>query len=140
MSRVYFGLMVDENGGVGRLVQAVQMLRSFGAEANIDTFSDVLRMPGNGLEPDWLCAIVAGETSASPHELAELCNRTDWALGKEGITLSAVREEHLGEGRIPAPLDQLLQGEVAGALKQVLPGEQFAMECDWANPGSHWIH
>ncbi|HLO04233.1 MAG TPA: hypothetical protein VK191_14065 [Symbiobacteriaceae bacterium] len=143
MCRVYFGLMVDENGGVGRLVQAVHMLRSFGAEANIDTFSDVLRLPGNGAEPDWLCAVVAGESSASPGELQELCHRTDWALGEEGITLSAIREDGLGADQIPAPLDQLLRGEVAGKLQAVLPGSQFAVECDWADESeeeSRWVH
>jgi hypothetical protein len=143
MSRVYFGVMVDENRGVGRLVQAVQMLRSFGAEANIDTYSDVLRLRGNGAEPDWLCAIVVGETTASPTELLELCHRTDWALGEEGITLAAIREDELGSDQVPAPLDQFLQSQAAGNLEAVLPGLQFAVECDWAQPSEQttsWVH
>jgi hypothetical protein len=145
MSRVYFGLMVDENGGVGRLVQAVQMIRSFGAEAEIDTFSDVLRLRGQGPEPDLLCAVISGETTASSDELQELCSRTDWALGEESFTMAAVPEEGLHEelDLVPAPLDQLLHGRASGDFESVLPGSQFAVECGWAEQNAEegrWLH
>lgn len=143
MSRVYFGLMVDENGGVGRLVQAVQMIRSFAGDADIDTYSDVVRLRGQGAEPNMLCAIISGESDASARELQELCNRTDWALGEEGFTMAALPEDHLQVEIVPAPLDKLLHGRATGNLESVLPGSQFAVECDWAERSEeeeHWIH
>jgi hypothetical protein len=143
MSRVYFGLMVDENGGVGRLVQAVQMIRSLGAEAEIDIFSDVIRLRGQGTEPNLLCVVVAGETTASSDELQELCSRADWALGEEAFTMAVVPEEGPLSDLVPAPLDQLLLGRASGDLESVLPGSQFAVECDWAEPSEEeerWIH
>jgi hypothetical protein len=132
--RVYFGLMVDEQNGIHQLVQAVQMLRSFGSEAAIDTYSDVLRLRGHGKEPDMLCAIVAGESTAHPSELQEICARTDWALGEEGIALAAVPENDLRDGaELPPLLRRLLRGEEGKGLETVLPGTQFAIECDWAH-------
>jgi hypothetical protein len=141
MTRVYFGLMVDEQNGIHQLVQAVQMLRSFGAEAAIDTYSDVLRLRGHGKEPDMLCAIVAGESTASPSELLEICERTDWALGQDGITLAAVPEREVRDGaELPPLLRRLLRGEEGKGLEAVLPGTQFAIECDWAHGAEERSH
>lgn len=133
MSRVYFGLCSTEGDRLGHLVRGVQMLRSYGHEADIDRYSDVVNVVMGAEEPQAYACIIGGTSGATLESLQGICRETEWALGKQPQTLSVWVLE-LGEhrpGNVPCLFERLRTGKFDKGMTIALPGDEFARMCNW---------
>jgi|GEM_PF-3578784 len=133
MSTVFFGLSSTEGDRLGHLVRGVQMLRSYGHEAEVERYSAVVDVPLSSQAPPALICVVGGRTAATAEGLRGICRETEWALGDEPETLT-VRVLQVGERQrsgVPAPLLDLLHGRLTPAMTQVLSAGEFEQLCDW---------
>lgn len=133
MSRVYFGLCSTEGDRLGHLVRGVQMLRSYGREAEIAEYSDVVDVRLQAGAPPAFACVVGGQTEATPEALEGICRETVWALGKEPETLSLwiLRVGDHPHGAAPPAFEAIRQGTLDEGMTRVLSGAEFARICDW---------
>lgn len=129
MKRIYFGLSSNEGDRLGHLVRGVQMLRSYGAEAAIDQFSDVVQAQLGPDQPPALACVVGGTTQADLAALQGICRETEWALGKE----PGVFAVHLLQVGMPVPaaLGAIWAGDLHAGMIRALPSAEFARLCEW---------
>lgn len=133
MKRVYFGLSSTEGDRLGHLVRGVQMLRSYGREADIDEYSDVVDLALRAEERPAFACVVGGETEADLEALHGICRETEWALGDQPETLS-VTVLRFGErrpGQAPKAFDAIRSGRLHGSMRRALSADEFRRICDW---------
>ena len=98
MSRIFLGLSSREGDRLGHLVRGVQMLRSYGHEADIEGYSDVVSLVLQAEEEPSFACVLSGESGATFEALQGICRETEWALGKQPETLTVWILQH-GERR-----------------------------------------
>lgn len=132
MSTVYIGLMSTDGDRIGHLVRGVQMLRSYGKEADVERYSDVIQAEEVTVgEQSALCCLIECGSDASPENLRGILRETEWALGDDPSVLTArlVRFGQQTLEDVPQPMLALLQGQ--GEHEVFLPAEEFEHICDW---------
>lgn len=133
MTNVSFGLISSEGDQLGHLVRGVQMLRSYGKEADIERYSDVVYVANKADEPPRHCVVITGQTDTTPEGLDGICRETEWALGKEPSVLQVFIVDHDGKRPrgVPPELVALAEGKrIEGGMLST-PGDEFARLCDW---------
>lgn len=133
MSRVYFGLSSTEGDRLGHLVRGVQMLRSYGHEADLDEYSDVVNVGLKAEERPAYACVIGGRSGATLEALQGICRETEWALAKQPETLS-VWVLQLGDqepGGAPRPFEAIRNGRLEKNMTRALPGDEFRRICDW---------
>ncbi len=133
MSRVFFGLSSTEGDRLGHLVRGVQMLRSYGHEAEIERYSAVVNVPLLAEEPPALICVVSGQAEATWEGLLGICRETEWALGDQPEILQVWLLQHGSrQGKeMPRPLTAIVQGQRVAGGTQVLSAAEFERLCDW---------
>lgn len=109
------------------------MLRSYGREADIEEYSDVVYLALRADEPPAFACVVSGESEATFTAFQGILRETEWALGDQPRTLSAWLLQH-GErrpGKAPAALEAIGAGRMAEGALRVMPGAEFRQLCDW---------
>jgi hypothetical protein len=133
MPRTYVGLMSMEGDPLGHLVRGVQMLRSYGKEADVCHYSDVINAahPDEG-QPQLYC-VVTCECDATLANLQEICREVEWALGDEPSTLSASVLQYGDQvfPNIPRPLQALMEGQQPEGTLQAMTAPDFEGICGW---------
>lgn len=133
MAEVMLGLMSVEGDLIGHLVRGVQMLRSYGREAEVVACSDAVSVPGPEDGRPALYCLLTCHCQAGRAELEEICRETEWALGDEPSTLSVslLQWEGRRAPNIPGPLLALLDGGVPEEGAVVLNALEMVQLCDW---------
>lgn len=132
MSTVYIGLMSTDGDRIGHLVRGVQMLRSYGKEADVERYSDVIQAGEvtTGEQPA-LCCLIECESDTSPENMRGILREVEWALGDDPSVLTArlVRFGQQTLEDVPRPMLTLLEGE--GGYEVFQPAGEFEQICDW---------
>ncbi|HWI65530.1 MAG TPA: hypothetical protein VNT75_27175 [Symbiobacteriaceae bacterium] len=132
MTRVLLGIMSREGDRMGHLVRAVQMLRSYGKEAKIVRYSDVMNWECED-EPPTMCCMLECMSDAAVDALSGIARETQWALGDDGDVLT-VYIMQFGNERFqeaPPPLQALLEEKTLACMTRVMEQHEFAQMCDW---------
>ncbi|HYF91782.1 MAG TPA: hypothetical protein VD969_06020 [Symbiobacteriaceae bacterium] len=133
MTRVMLGIMSRDGDRLGHLVRAVQMLRSYGKEAKILRYSDVMDWHGEQDEPPAMCCLLECMSDADMDALSGVARETQWSLGdKEDVLKIYIMQ--FGNERFqeaPPPLQALLQEKSLACMKRVMDQHEFAKACDW---------
>jgi len=133
LTRVLLGLMSRDGDRLGHLVRAVQMLRSYGNEAKIIRYSDVMDWHGQADEAPAMCCVLECMSDASMDALSGIARETQWALGDEDDVMT-VYIMQFGNERFqeaPPPLQALLEEKALACMSQVMEQHEFAQTCDW---------
>lgn len=137
MTRVYIGLSSKDGDRLGHLVRGVQMLRSYGDEAHVMSYSDVVDYYGRADEPPSLCCVLECSSESTLEELRGMARETEWALGDEPgvlqVRLLKYGDQTLGPSEEPfqALMERSPQsGPVANTQYE------FASMCDWGQHGT----
>lgn len=133
MTRVLLGLLTRDGDRLGHLVRAVQMLRSYGNEAKILRYSDVMDWCGQADEAPAMCCMLECMSDADMESLSGIARETQWALGDEDQVLQ-VYIMQFGNERFqeaPPPLQALLEEKALACMSLVKDGHEFAQMCDW---------
>ncbi|HYG58844.1 MAG TPA: hypothetical protein VD902_12370 [Symbiobacteriaceae bacterium] len=142
MTRVYIGLMTREGDRLGHLVRGVQMLRSYGSEVKVMSYSDVVDASDRADEPPALCCLLECSSTADLEGLRGIMHETQWALGDENKVLTA-HVVQFGEMRMtdaPGPLLALRTGQREPGTKVALTWPEFAKACDWGQQATDSEH
>lgn len=133
MSRLVLGLSSREGDRLGHLVRGVQMLRSYGHEADIEEYSDVVSVVLQAEEEPSFACVISGESEASFEALQGICRETEWALGKQPETLTVWILQHGDRrpGQAPRPFQSIRDSRLEAGMGRVLPGDEFRKICDW---------
>jgi hypothetical protein len=133
MTDVCFGLISTKGDRFGHLVRGVQMLRSYGSEAHIEEYSDVVNVASSADEPSALCCVLRGETDATADGLQGICREVQWALGEDPNVLTAVvlRLDGKDSEHVPRALQAVLQAHLRNDMAVFMPENDFAEMCDW---------
>ena len=135
MTRLHIGLISREGNQLGHLVRGVQMLRSYGKECEVDTYSDVVAAPLSAGEGAALCCLLTAQSDATEERIAAMCRETEWALGAtdQNPTLEVwiVRQNDRDNDPVPGPLKALRDGEVQAGLSTLTAAPVFMSICDW---------
>jgi len=132
MTQAYIGLMSREGDRLGHLVRGVQMLRSYGAEADVLSYSGAVDVsPRPGEEPA-LCCLLECSSDATLEGLRGICRETEWALGENPrvLTASVVQYDGHTQDDVPECLQGLMENRYDGAPRLEGP-DAFAALCDW---------
>jgi len=130
MTRVYVGLTSTEGDRLGHLVRGVQMLRSYGREAKVMRYSDVVSSAG---EPPALMCLLECNSTATLEGLQGIVRETEWALGHEPKVLT-VKIVQYGDTRldgVPGGLLTQLEQRQEPGNSVFLSRTEFAKLCDW---------
>jgi hypothetical protein len=133
MTRVFLGLTTQEGDRLGHLVRGVQMLRSYGEEARVIHYSDVVDWTGRADEQPLLGCVLECMSDATLEGLHGICRETQWALGDEDRVLKVYILKY-GTQKVdqaPEPLQALLQGKFGPNMTVSEGGPAFAHLCDW---------
>ncbi|MDF2630325.1 MAG: hypothetical protein K0R39_4156 [Symbiobacteriaceae bacterium] len=133
MTRVLLGLLTRDGDRLGHLVRAVQMLRSYGNEAKIMRYSDVMDWCGQADEPPAMCCMLECMSDADMESLSGIARETQWALGDEDKVLQVYIMQYGNERfqEAPPPLQALLEEKTLACMSRVEEGHEFAQMCDW---------
>ena len=132
MTRVLLGIMSRDGDRLGHLVRAVQMLRSYGNEAKIVRYSDVMDWECED-EPAAMCCMLECMSDAAMDGLSGVARETQWALGDDEDVLT-VYIMQFGNERFqeaPPPLQALLEEKALACMSRVMEQHEFARMCDW---------
>ncbi|MFZ5825139.1 MAG: hypothetical protein ACOY94_12500 [Bacillota bacterium] len=133
MSRIFLGLSSREGDRLGHLVRGVQMLRSYGHEADIEGYSDVVSLVLKAEEEPSFACVLSGESGATFEALQGICRETEWALGKQPETLTVWILQH-GErrpGKAPRAFEAIRAGRLEAGMTRVMEAGEFRRICDW---------
>lgn len=130
MTRVYVGLTSTEGDRLGHLVRGVQMLRSYGGEAKVMRYSDVLSSAG---EPPALMCLLECNSTATLEGLQGIARETEWALGHEPnvLTVTIVQYGDTRAEAVPGGLLALLDQRQEPGSSVFLARAEFTKLCDW---------
>lgn len=133
MSRLFLGLSSREGDRLGHLVRGVQMLRSYGREADIQRYSDVVSVVLRAEEEPSFACVISGESEATFEALQGICRETEWALGKqpERLTVWILQHGERRPGTSPRPFEAIRAGRLEEGMTPVMPGEEFRKICLW---------
>lgn len=133
MTRIFLGLTSTEGDQLGHLVRGVQMLRSYGEEASVIRYFDVINQPAEGGEPPAFCTLLECSSSADLSQLQAICKETEWALGQEKthLTVQVVQYGDKRQDGVGEALQALLAGQRAGSTTVAMEHDQFARLCGW---------
>lgn len=141
MSRVYFGLHSTEGDRLGHLVRGVQMLRSYGHEAEIDEYSDVVNVTLTTDDPPAFACVISGQSAATLEALKGICRETEWALGKmpescpdgEKEPALSVRILQFDDQQLDSPrfFEAVRTGKLTKGMTVALDKEEFERICGW---------
>lgn len=137
MTRVFLGLTSEKGDRLGHLVRGVQMLRSYGEEAHVIRYSDVVDYQGRADGAPVLGCVLECMSDASLEGLHGIARETQWALGDEDEVLKVYVLKYGDQSVDPAPepLQSLLAGQQP-VNAMVSEGEHtFAHMCDWGQVG-----
>jgi hypothetical protein len=125
--------MAREGDRLGHLVRGVQMLRSYGDEAKITRYSDVVDWTGQADYPPALCCVLECMSDATLEGLSGIARETQWALGDEEKTLEVFIMQYGNERfqEAPPPLQSLLNEKALAGCHRLVEGHDFAQMCDW---------
>ncbi|HEY3366627.1 MAG TPA: hypothetical protein VGK74_16350 [Symbiobacteriaceae bacterium] len=126
MATVHFKLMTTRGDRLGHLIRGVQMLRSYGAEAEVTRCTDVVHIPRDTGTPALGCVLEA-RSDATAEALKGICRETEWALGDDPEVLT-VRFERFDQAT-PA-ISHSHPGAVDGAAI-FMHRTEFAQLYDW---------
>jgi hypothetical protein len=134
VTKVFLGIMSRAGDRLGHLVRAVQMLRSYGSEVDVISYSDVINATVSADQAPALCCMLECSSTADEGALRGICRETQWALGDEDevCTVQILKYgDHLGDAP-PAPLQALQQGGKLPEGMAVFESRyDFAKLCDW---------
>lgn len=133
MSKLFLGLSSREGDRLGHLVRGVQMLRSYGQEADIAQYSDVVTLVLRAKEEPSFACVIGGETEATFEALQGICRETEWALGKqpERLTVWVLQHGEQRPGKAPKAFDTIQAGRLEEGMTRSLPADEFRQICDW---------
>jgi hypothetical protein len=133
MTRAYIGLISQEGDRLGHLVRGVQMLRSYGNEAKVVGYSDVVDWSGQACGRPALCCVLECHSAATEDGLQGMCRETEWALGDDPAVLQAhlLRYGNRDQEQAPGALRSLVQGAPAPDMTVMNSRYEFAKLCDW---------
>lgn len=130
MATVHFHLTSTKGDRLGHLIRGVQMLRSYGAEADVTRCSDVINIDQAGQQPALGCVLEASSDAAAD-ALKGICRETEWALGHDRDVLTVRFERYESDApALPHPVMAVPGGTVDGSVL-FLHREEFAQLYDW---------
>lgn len=133
MTSVTIGLSSTMGDRLGHLVRGVQMLRSYGSEAEVLRYSPVVYAAVRADEEPGLYCVLECDSDADLDGLRGICRDTEWALGDEPevLTVHLLQYGDLRFGGAPEPLEALEKGKLSPGAWVYMPDEEFAKLCDW---------
>jgi hypothetical protein len=133
MASVIIGLSSYSGDRLGHLVRGVQMLRSYGSEAHVEHYFDVVSDSKSGDLTPALCTVIACSTNSDVEGLIALSRETEWALGDKPevltVTLLQYEDQALTDGH--ETHWALVWARQVENVVRFLPSREFAQLCDW---------